>query len=271
MEQIIPLDLQRIKADIQNSPVIHQWVREVLLFDQVDSTNQIGMQMGSEGAPGGTLILAESQNRGRGRLNRTWLSPKGVNIYLSLLLRPDLPQRDFPLFSLATAVGLVNAIRVQTGLSSVIKWPNDILLDEKKIAGILLESGGNGETPYLVIGMGLNVNWDGKEIPQELNATSLTAALGHPVDRSSLILSILEGLSVQFDLLVAGERALCIKAVSAVCVTLGTTVSVQTPCETLRGIAETILDDGGLLVRLEDGTERKVLVGDITHLISGAG
>ena len=265
MKQTIPLDLQRIKADIQSNPFVRQFVKEVLLFDQVDSTNQIGMQMGSEGREGGTLILAEAQDRGRGRLNRMWLSPKRVNLYLSLLIRPKCPPRDFPLFSLAAALALVNAIRSTTGLPCGIKWPNDILLEDKKIAGILLEAGGT-TTPYLVTGIGINVNWDMEDIPAELNATSLSIAVGHPVDRSGLIRPILEALCTQFDLLEAGKKALCIKTVAEVCVTLGKRVSVQTPRETLCGVAESILDNGGLFLRLEDGTEKKVLLGDVTHL-----
>ena len=265
MGKIIPLDLQRIKADIQSNPLIHQWVKEVLLFDDVDSTNQIGMQMGLEGAEGGALILAEGQNKGRGRLDRTWVSPKCGNLYLSLLIRPNCPTRDFPLFSLAAAVALVNAIRSAAGLSSVIKWPNDILLGDKKVAGILLESGGNGKASFLVIGIGVNVNWDMNAMPQELNATSLKTALGRPLDRNGLMIDMLQALVTQFDLLVAGEKGRIIQSVSEVCATLGKSVMIHTPRQTLQGVAKMILEDGGLLLRLEDGTEKKVLVGDVTH------
>ena len=280
----LDLDLQRIKADIQNSPSLHTWVTEVLLFDQIDSTNRVGMQMGSEGYPGGILILAEEQTMGRGRLNRVWHSPKGVNLYLSLLIRPHLPQRDFPLFSLATAVALVNAIQSDTGFSCVVKWPNDILFEDKKIAGILLDSGGpsgrsesvtvahhkmsHSSRGYLVVGIGINVNWEKEEIPDDINATSLKIISGHPVDRNDLIRAILEALAAQFSLLEHGGKGLCIQALSDVCATLTKPVVVHTPHESTQGIAEKILENGELLLRLPDGTKRKILLGDVTHLRS---
>jgi BirA family biotin operon repressor/biotin-[acetyl-CoA-carboxylase] ligase len=244
-------------------------VREVLLFDRVPSTNQIALQMGGTGMPGGVLILAEAQDQGRGRLNRTWVSPSGVNLYLSLLLRPFQEVREFPLFSLATAVAVVRAIRIATGLPVVAKWPNDILCDDKKVAGILLETcKKSGEVPYLVMGIGINVNWDTNDIPEDLRpqASSLKIALGRIVDRNRLVNEILIALADQVKLLHDYKSDLIISGLSEVCDTLGKLVQVATPDKTYQGVAESISQDGGLILRLADKSQRIIYVGDVTKV-----
>lgn len=264
------IDLQRIEAGIATHPRVRERVREVLLFDRVLSTNQIALQMGSTGMPGGVLILAEAQDQGKGRLNRIWVSPSGVNIYLSVLLRPFQEVRDFPLFSLAAAVAVVQAIRATTGLPVVTKWPNDILLDDRKVGGILLETGKkSGEVPYLVIGAGINVNWEENDIPENLreHATSLKIALGHIVDRNRLVNEILIALAQQITLLDENKSDLIIKGLSEVCETLGKRVKVATPDRIYEGVAEALSNDGGLVLRLADKSQRTIYVGDVTKVI----
>ena len=269
------ISLQKIEAAITAHPRVREIVREVLLFDRVLSTNQIALQMGSTGMPGGVLILAEAQDQGRGRLNRTWVSPPGVNLYLSLLLRPFQEVRDFPLFSLATAVAVVSAIRTAVGLPVVVKWPNDIVLENpqgmlpKKLAGILLETGHKaGEVPYLVIGMGINVNWEENDILEELKsqATSLKIALGRMVDRNHVVTEILIALSEQIKLLHDYQSDLVITRLSEVCETLGKEVKVATPDKTYQGVAEAISKDGGLVLRLADKSQRTIYAGDVTKV-----
>ncbi len=263
------LDVEKIKAHCKRHPRVREVAHEILLFDRVDSTNQIALEMASNGMPGGLVILAESQAKGKGRLGRNWFSPEGVNLYFSLFLRPHQPVREFPLFSLATSVAVVDAIEKVTGLSPAIKWPNDILLGEKKVAGILLESEtGGGQTPPLVIGIGLNVNLDPSALPPELQATacSLKMALGQEVDRTVLACALLESLSEQILLLQEGKTDLLIQAMKQKCRTLGKKVRVVTPRQTFEGWAEEIEEDGGLMVRMGDGKVRKILIGDITHL-----
>jgi BirA family biotin operon repressor/biotin-[acetyl-CoA-carboxylase] ligase len=262
------LDLKKIESEVRAHPRLRGWISELLLFDSVDSTNGVALQMGSAGMPGGVLIIAETQERGRGRLSRNWVSPRGVNLYFSLLLRPHQPPRDFPLFSLVAAVALVSAIQSNTLLPAGIKWPNDILVGEKKVAGILLETGAGGGNPYLVIGIGINVNWD--PLPPELpQATSLSIAAGHPIDRNSLLLAILTALWEQCHLFgQSGGGEAMIQALSAHCVTLGKSVRVETPQQAFEGVAQAILPDGKLLLLMPNGASRKILLGDITHLTS---
>ncbi len=263
------IDLQRIEAGIAAHPRVRERVREVLLFDRVRSTNKIALQMGSTGMPGGVLIIAEAQDQGKGRLNREWVSPPGINLYLSLLLRPFQPVREFPLFSLATAVAVVQAIRVTTGLPVVAKWPNDILLDNKKVSGILLETGQkSGEDPYLVIGIGVNVNWNADDIPEALRAqaTSLKIALGRIVDKNRLVNEILIALAQQITLLDNYQSDLVITGLSEMCETLGKPVRVATPDKTYEGVAEGISEEGALILRLADKSQRTIYVGDVTKL-----
>ena len=263
------LDPEKIKERCNRRPQTREIAREVLLFDSVDSTNRIALEMASMGVPGGMVILAEAQEKGRGRLGRAWFSPKGVNLYLSLLLRPYQESRELPLFSLATSVALVKAIEAETGLAPRIKWPNDVLVNDKKVAGILLESESDGaQTPSLVIGIGVNVNMEADDFPPELRpiATSLKTALGKQIDRDDLLIALLDALADQFLLLEEGKKGLLIESVNRYSQTLGKKVRVDTPRQAFEGWAEEIEEDGALRIRLGDGSRRKIMVGDITHL-----
>lgn len=262
------LDLAKIEKHCRSHTDVREWIREVLLFDRVDSTNRVALELASQGLPGGVAVLAEAQEKGKGRLGRSWFSPAGVNLYFSLLLRPYQPAREFPLFSLATAVALVDAIGKATGLTPQIKWPNDIVLDEKKIAGILLESESGGEqAPPLVVGVGVNVNLDPADFPADLQkgAASLKAALGRPVDRSDLLIEIFSALVQQYALLET-RKDLLFQSVRERCRTLGKRVRVETARQQFEGWAEGVEEDGALVIRMGDGSRRRILVGDVTHL-----
>lgn len=261
------LDLEKIEKHCRSHTKVREWVREIMLFDRVDSTNRIALEMASQGLPGGIVILAEAQEKGKGRLGREWFSPEGMNLYFSLLLRPYQPARDFPLYSLATSVALIEAIQRTTGLAVQIKWPNDVVLEDKKLAGILLESEVRGEqSPPLVVGVGVNVNIGLTDFPAELqkSATSLRIALGRPVDRADLLIELFNQLVEQYRLV--DDKALLIQAVRQHCQTLGRRVRVQTARQEFEGWAEDLQEDGALLIRMGDGNQRRILVGDVTHL-----
>lgn len=261
------LDLERIEKHCRSHTKVREWVREIMMFDRVDSTNRIALEMASQGLPGGIVILAEAQEKGKGRLGREWFSPEGMNLYFSLLLRPYQPARDFPLYSLATSVALIEAIQRTTGLAVQIKWPNDVVLEDKKLAGILLESEVRGDqSPSLVVGVGVNVNIGLTDFPPELqkSATSLRIALGRPVDRADLLIELFNQLVEQYRLV--DDKALLIQAVRQHCQTLGRRVRVQTARQEFEGWAEDLQEDGALLIRMGDGNQRRILVGDVTHL-----
>ena len=253
---------------------IREVVHEAILFDEVVSTNDIALEMAAAGMPEGLAILAESQTGGKGRLGRSWFSPPGRNIYLSLLLRPALQMREYPLFSPAAAVGIINGIHVCTGLKVDVKWPNDLMVEGKKVGGILLVSGvSGGQSKALVVGVGLNVNLDLADFPEDLRegATSLKMVLGQPIDRTSLVMDVLKGMVAQIHLLQAGASDQVMAAVRERCLTLGKKIRVTTPSQVFEGRAEAIEKDGALTIRLGDRSSRSILIGDITHLRETAG
>jgi len=262
------LDIDAIQAHCKQDPTVREWVREVLFFDCLRSTNRTAMEMATIGMPGGVAIFAESQTGGRGRLGRHWFSPAGINLYLSLFLMPHQPARTFPFFSLATAVALVQTIQKIAPCAARIKWPNDIVIENKKVAGILLESVTmGGQTPPLVIGIGMNVNGDDFPAALSTTATSLKIATGNVVDRSDLARELLTALSEQYrDLQGQDSFYRLIERARSLCQTLHQRVSVRTPRATFEGWAEDITSEGSLLLRMGDGRTRKIPLGDMVHL-----
>jgi len=263
------IDPDKITAYCRAHSEIRDIVHEVLLFDEVPSTNDIALEMAANGVPEGLAILAESQTGGKGRLGRNWFSPSGKNIYFSLLLRPSVQVREYPLFSPTAALGVIKGIRRCTGLEVGIKWPNDLVLSEKKVGGILLVSGGaGGYAQPLVIGLGLNVNLNPSDFPEDLQeiATALRIPLKVSIDRNTLMMNLIEAVSAEIHRLQRGEIQAIMNEVRLHCVTLGKKVRVSTVRQVFEGNAEALSDDGALQIRLGDHSIRSVLMGDITHL-----
>jgi len=265
---MMPLDIEKIQRHVKQNFKLREVLRDVLFFDQVSSTNRVALEMAASGLPGGLAILAESQNRGKGRLGRSWFSASGGSILLSLYLSPCIPLREYPLFSPAAAVGVLAGIEQATGLQAGIKWPNDIMIGEKKLGGILLETGAGGDQAPLVIGLGLNVNMEREDFPEDLraSATSLKAVLGKEIDRTALLIALLNGMAESIIALQSGSKTTVLAAVRAACLTIGKRIRVSTPQKIIEGWAEDIEEDGALRIRMGDQTHLKILMGDITHL-----
>ncbi|MBW7460450.1 biotin--[acetyl-CoA-carboxylase] ligase, partial [Paenibacillus sepulcri] len=166
------------------------FVPSIKLLDSVDSTQNVAQRLAEEGAPEGTLVIAEQQTSGRGRMGRNWVSPSGKGVWMSMVLRPGIPLQFAPQLTLLAAVALCRALKSIAPLDIGIKWPNDLLIGGKKISGILLESTAEDERlRYVVAGIGISVNLEEADYPQELLeiATSLRIVLGRPVERSEVI------------------------------------------------------------------------------------
>ena len=233
-----------------------RWLgRTVHFYDEVDSTNVTAMDLAQQDAPEGTVILAEQQLRGRGRGDRSWHSPAGVGIYCSIVLRPDLSP--------------AKAVALETNLLPRIKWPNDILINDKKVVGILLESkvGATG-VEYAIIGFGINVNHTPADLPQKLllAASSLFIELGEPVDRSTLIAKILAEVEYLYERLQQGDLAIILEEWRHFSATLGRHVRILQRGELTEGIAVDITEEGALVVRVEQDSLITVHAGDIEHL-----
>ncbi len=226
------------------------------------STNLILKDMAKQGAPHGSLCLCECQTAGRGRLDRSWSSPEGQGVWLSVLLRPRLKPEQAPLITFACALAMARAVRRVTGLSAQIKWPNDLVLNGRKLCGILLEMGFDASGLYVVAGTGLNVRRGA--YPQELHDRAIAIEeCAETPNRGGIIAAYLEELEIAVDALEQDGFAGIAADYRATSVTLGSQVQVI-GAEVFAGMAQDIGEDGSLLVQREDGTLQRVLAGDVS-------
>ena len=226
------------------------------------STNLVLKDMARQGAPHGCTCLCEMQTAGRGRMDRTWSSPEGQGVWLSVLLRPRMQAEDAPLITFCCALAMAEAVRSVTGLDAQIKWPNDLVLGGKKLCGILLEMGFDAQGYYVVAGTGLNVR--AGAYPPELahQATSIEEHGAVP-NRGAIVGKYLAALE---DALAAVERdgfAGIAGDFRRTCITLGSQVNVIGTDAAFTGVAVDVDVTGALLVRTEDGL-RRVLAGDVS-------
>lgn len=240
--------------------------RQVVHYFDIPSTNNEAKRLAADGCPEGTIVVAEAQQAGRGRLSRGWFSPPGGGIWLSLVLRPPFPPQEAPKCTLLAAVAAVEAIRETTGVTCGIKWPNDILWQGRKVMGILTEMSAEMDAiNYVVIGMGLNVSVPAEAFPEELRETaaSLAMASSRTFSRVSLLQQLLGRLEHWYRRVQAEGFAPVLDAWRQEALTLGQPVRVLAPGHSFDGVAEDIDQDGALLVRTEEGLQR-VLAGDVS-------
>ncbi len=243
--------------------------REIIYIESLDSTNRLAMELGDKGALHGTVVIAGSQTKGRGRLGRRWESPAGVNIYMSVILRPDLEPKDATLLTVLSSVASARAIRGETGLNAEIKWPNDLICRDKKLGGILTELRLiSGKILFAVIGIGINVNAARDDFPPELRAaaTSVMIETAAKQDINKLIPSVLNRLDDCYNNLLQKGTRLLLDEWRSLSSTLGRHVRVTTGSGIYRGIAQDIDDKGMLILRLSSGELRKVSEGDLNIL-----
>ncbi len=245
--------------------------KEILSYESISSTNDRAMELGKEGWPDGTIVLADSQTKGKGRLGRQWLSPPGVNIYMTVLLRPDTLPGEATILALLGAVAVTGAIRKATEIHAAIKWPNDILFGNKKAGGILTEMKADMDRiHYIALGIGLNVNLDVSTLPQDVaaRATSIKESLGMEFDRLVLIGRILEELEHWYKILQKRGKSFILDEWKLMDSTIGKKIKAFSGGRELSGIAEGIDDEGALLIRLQSGHIEKLNAGDVTILKS---
>lgn len=242
--------------------------QSIYYYRQIDSTNQKAKELAIEGKPNGTLIIAEEQTKGRGRLGREWVSPFGMGIWMSILLRPDIHPWDAPRITLLSAVAVARSIEGITKLKAGIKWPNDIIVGQKKVCGILTEMNGElDQLHWIVIGIGINVNGEQKDFPEELQGTasSLKIELGKPVDRALLARRLCTEMEDSLEAFFKNQDFLpVVQECRKRSVTVGKMVRVTGTHDDWVGMAEDIDEDGSLLVRRADGTLERVLSGDVS-------
>jgi BirA family biotin operon repressor/biotin-[acetyl-CoA-carboxylase] ligase len=238
--------------------------KDIRLFETLDSTNSHAKSLLKTEGHHGTIVIAEEQTAGRGRVGRPWKSEKGKNLTFSLIIHPTIPSNKFGMISLMAGVAIAEGIQKSTGLAPQCKWPNDVYINKKKVCGILSEAIFiSGRPPVVVTGIGINVNQT--EFPPELQkiATSLSLEIGKPCDRFEIFGSVNSSLEHWFDVLESGDTASIISTWRTISYLRGMEITIDHFGRLIKAVAGDICDDGGMMVHA-DGEDIKVLAGDIT-------
>jgi BirA family biotin operon repressor/biotin-[acetyl-CoA-carboxylase] ligase len=263
-----PLDAARIAAGLTSESALH-----VEVVAEAASTNALVAERAREGAPEGLVVVADHQTAGRGRLDRTWETPAGTALTFTMLLRPTVPASSWPWLPLLTGYAVAQAL-IARGYAAGVKWPNDVLIGEGKVAGILVERVDTPDGPAAVVGVGLNTGMTAEELPVP-TATSLSLEQGGSAapDRVDVLLEVLAAIRKAYDDWQLGGEPAAVRlatSYSVACVTIGRAVRVDLPDgNVLEGTAEAVDASGRLVVRTANGL-REVGAGDVVHVRSVA-
>lgn len=244
--------------------------RKMRYLEDTPSTNTIGKQICSEGNPEklhGTVIIAEEQTGGVGRMGRAWISPAG-GIWITVVLKPHVPVDHIFMITMAGSVAIARAIRKEFELGALIKWPNDIFIGNKKIGGLLLEMSAEADNVhYCLLGIGIDVNNPVKDFAADLrrDISSISAEVGHDVDRASFLARILKEFENRYQLVESGEYEAITQEWKSLSATLENRVLIRTLKNSFEGEAIDIDEFGALIVRKDNGKLERVIAGDCTH------
>ncbi len=243
--------------------------RVIISYAQTSSTNDIAMDLAADGMQEGTLVVAEGQTSGRGRRKRRWISPVGTSILASLILRPPIAAHEAHIVTLISAAAVAQAIRSITQLPALIKWPNDVIINHKKVSGVLTEMRTEaGRVSFLVVGIGVTVNIPRDRFPAEIVevATSLSAELGRDVSRIALLQEVLRQLENRYVKLKKRENGALIAEWKNLSATTGRQVSISLPRRIIRGHALDIDEAGALLIRVNTGQIQRITADEAISL-----
>jgi BirA family biotin operon repressor/biotin-[acetyl-CoA-carboxylase] ligase len=258
-----------LAAEIQADLGTRRIGREVFYYDETDSTNLRAHELGKTGAAEGAVVLADRQTAGRGRLGRHWCSPSGVNLYASVLLRPPVLPRHACQLTFLSAVAVAQSVTEIGGLPARVKWPNDVLVHGRKVAGLLNELDAETERiHYLVLGMGVNLNMRAGQFPEDLRypATSLLLERGEPVSRRTFTRALLRHLDRLYNQYLREGFEPVLTAWREYFDLEGRMVEVDAQTRCVRGRVTGLNADGALLLELADGSVERILAGDVRPL-----
>ncbi|BDZ71772.1 biotin--[acetyl-CoA-carboxylase] ligase [Methanobacterium petrolearium] len=259
--RLLPYELER---DLPTSYI----GKEIHYYSEVDSTNEVAKRLADDGAPEGTIIIAESQRSGRGRRGKKWISPSG-GVWMTIILRPDIPPSKAPQLTLVTGVAVAETLDQECRLDVGIKWPNDILIGGKKVCGILTEANTTPEgLEYVVVGIGIDLNVDVDNFPPELRegATSLKKELEEEIYSVKLVQRFLNNLETLYDDFKSGNFPEILKEWRKLSKTIGSYVEVRKKGRIVRGEAVGITREGVLILEMDDGSLRKIISGECIHM-----
>jgi len=239
--------------------------KKILYYNELDSTNTTAYALAQKGACEGTVVIAEKQHKGKGRLARKWVSPKGRGLYCSVILKPPMTPFQAPVITLMAAVSIAQAIRDTAHIHALIKWPNDIILNNKKTAGILTEMDAEADRiKFIILGMGININARRTELPA--CATSLARETDAQFSRAELLVSMLERLEANYTVIKKTGFLSIRPEWLRLSATLGKRVRAECMHRITEGVAVDIDDDGALKIRLDNGFHERISAGDVTVL-----
>lgn len=261
------IDLPEIIDDVSLKTLLHTRFigSQILTFKSVTSTNDVAFKLGRAGAINGTVVIADEQKMGRGRLGRSWHSPQGCGLWFSILLRPDLSLPDSSTISLASALSVAQILIEEFGIRAEIKWPNDVVVNGKKICGILTEAECVGEeVKFVVLGIGINVSNREDDFPPDLSsATSVMIEAGVKPSRAHLLARVLERFEIEYNKLCEeGFGAIRPKIIGLTSL-LGKMIRVKSGQKEIEGMAFDIDHTGGLVIRTESGSTVRLTVGEV--------
>jgi BirA family biotin operon repressor/biotin-[acetyl-CoA-carboxylase] ligase len=254
-----------LPGEIKNGLRTNVFGKEIIYYETVTSTMDEASRLGLEGKSEGTIVCAETQTKGRGRLGRLWISPKGKGIYFSVILRPRVLLSEASCLTLVFAVAVCQAIRIVTGVEAKIKWPNDILVGQKKVAGILTELNAELDRIHFII-LGVGINISGEMSSLLTDATYLDKEATPKVSRVLLLQEILRQMEKYYQLFCAQGFAPIAKAWRSLSATLDRSVKVLELNKTTEGVAVDIDDQGALLIKKKSGVIIRKISGDVIHL-----
>ena len=240
--------------------------RDIRVFEVTSSTMDVAEKLARDGVREGVVVFAEAQTKGRGRLGRVWLSPSRKGLWFSVLLRPDLRPQAATQLTVAAAVALVRAFREIAGVAPEIKWPNDVLIGGKKVAGVLTElSAELDQIKHLILGLGVDVNLNAGDLPGDLRtvASSLKLETGRSWRRADLAAAILRELDEAYEQVTQRQFPALVDEWERHCSTLGKRITLQMGDRRVHGRAEALDEDGALLLRTEHGHLERIIGGDV--------
>ena len=256
------LDIGKIKQNLKTA-----WLgKDIRYFTEVDSTNTIAKTLAEQGVEEGTVVIAETQTSGRGRLGRRWESPKG-GIWLSIILKPELKVKELVKLNLLASVAVAKTIREEFRLNAEVKWPNDVLINWRKVCGILAEAVTKRDrAKHIIVGIGINANFDPTALPENLRttATSLKEILRREIDREIFICNLLKEFEFYYENFKKGKISLILSEWKKLSCILNRKVQVSCCGEKIEGIAYDIDENGWLIIKLRNGTVKKIFSADVT-------
>jgi BirA family biotin operon repressor/biotin-[acetyl-CoA-carboxylase] ligase len=259
------MKLDEIKTELNTSIL----GKEIIYYSETTSTNDIAIELAENGAVEGTLVIADSQSMGRGRRGRKWLAPPETCILASIILRPSLPLRQISIITPIAVTSVVKAIHSVTKLNASIKWPNDVIIMDRKVSGVLTEMRIERRAiSFIVVGIGVNVNVSRDSFPLEISdiATSLSIESGHEVSRIHLLQEILRHFENRYLRLNDDTFSEFLDEWKSLSVTIGKRIQIESADDTKRGVALDIDEVGALIIQLDNGKIKKIANDDLVKV-----